>query len=153
MACNHWVTWPLITLSHFKLRTSYHNFHEDAITKLGWNTCANKMIPWLYVMWFIIAPFLYSYMSFLFALWPIHLLKLHSAISKKTMTTKLGGNTYKNERVTYLHMTWVNHTKVIKASAPKVDLMKGTNLKRPRDFWLYDTLTNEKSIYNFYKSC
>ena len=50
-------------------------------------------------------------------------------------------------------MTWVNHANVIKATAPKVALMKGTNLNRPRDFWLYDTLTNEKSTWNFYKSC
>ena len=32
-------------------------------------------------------------------------------------------------------MTCVNHAKVIKATAPKVALMKGTNLNRPRDFY------------------
>ena len=57
-----------------------------------------------------------------------------SATSKKTITTKLGGSTYKNEMVAYLHMTWPNHAKVIKATAPKVALMKGTHLNRPRDF-------------------
>ena len=34
-----------------------------------------------------------------------NLLKRHSATSKKTITTKVGGNTYKNEMVAYLHMT------------------------------------------------
>ena len=97
--------------------------------------------------------FLYSYMSFLYVMWSRNLLKLHSPTSKKTINTKLGSITYKNERVAYLHMTWVNHAKVIKATAPKVALMKGTNLNSPREFWLYDTLTNEKSICNFYKSC
>ena len=63
-----------------------------------------------------------------------NLLKLHSPSFKKTITTKLGGNTYKNERVAYLHMNSVNHAKVIKDTAPKVALMKGSNLNRPRDF-------------------
>ena len=113
------------------------------------------MIPLLYVTWFIITRFLYSYMSFLYVMWSRNLLKLHSPTSKKTITTKLGWNTYKNERVAYLHMTWVDHAKVIKATAPKVALRKGTNLNlnRSRDFWLYDILKNEKSICNFYKSC
>ena len=110
-------------------------------------------IPLLYVTWFIITCFLYSYMPFLYIMWSRTLLKLHSPTSKKTITTKLGENTYKNERVAYLNMTWVNHTKVIEAKAPKVALMKGTNLNRPRDFWLYGILINEKSIFNFYKSC
>ena len=81
-----------------------------------------------------------------------NLIKLHSATSKKTTTTKLGGNTYKNEMVAYIHMTWPNHTRVINATAPKVALMKGTHLNGSRDFLLYDILTNEKSISNFYKS-
>ena len=33
---------------------------------------------------------------------------------------------------------WPNHAKVIKATDPTVTLMKGTNLNRLRDFWLYD---------------
>ena len=127
-----------------KLRTLYHNFDKDTITKLGWNT-------WYYC--FMSLDLFYSYMSFLYVMWSRNLLKLHSPTSKKTINTKLGSITYKNERVAYLHMTWVNHAKVIKATAPKVALMKGTNLNRPRDFWLYDILTNEKSICNFYKSC
>ena len=135
---------PLIT----KLRTLYHNFHKDTITKLGWNT----WLPLLYVTWFIITCFFYILMSFRYVMWSRNLLKRHSPTSKKTITTKLGGNTYKNERVEYLHMTWVNHAKAIKAKTPKIALMKGTNLNRPRDFWLYDILTNEKSKCNFWKS-
>ena len=96
---------------------------------------------------------LYSYMSFLYFMWSRNLLKLYSATSKKTTTTRLGENTYKNEWVAYLHNTCVNHAKVIKAKTLKVALMKGINLNRPRDFWLYFILTNEKSICNFYKSC
>ena len=34
-----------------------------------------------------------------------NLIKLHSETSKKTATTKLSGNTYKNEMVAYIHMT------------------------------------------------
>ena len=104
-------------------------------------------------MWFIITLFLYSYMSFLYVTWSRNLLKLYSATSKKAITTKLGGNTYKNEILAYLHMTWPNHAKVIKATAPKVVLMKGTYLNRPCDFWLYGILTDEKSICYFYKNC
>ena len=50
-------------------------------------------------------------------------------------------------------MRWPNHAKEIKATAPKVALMKNTYLIRPRDFWLYEILKNEKIICNFYKSC
>ena len=120
-----------------KLRTLYHNFHKDTITKLGWNT-------WYYC--FMSLDLFYSYMSFLYVMWSRNLLKLHSPTSKKTINTKLGSITYKNERVAYLHMTWVNHAKVIKATAPKVALMKGTHLNRLHDFGLYDILTNGKSI-------
>ena len=110
-------------------------------------------MQFLYVIWFIVIRFLYSFMSFLYVAWSCNLLKLHSATAKKTITTKLGGNTYKNERVVYLHMTWVIHAKVIKVTAPEVALMKCTHLNRPRDFLLYDILANEKSTWNFYKSC
>ena len=135
-----------MTFDHMitKLRTLYLNFYKDTITKLGWNT-------WQHC--FMSRDLLYSFMSFLCVMWSRNLSKLHSLTSKKTITTKLGGNTYKNERVVYLHITWANHSKVIKATAPKVALMKGINLNRPRDFWLYDILTNKKSICNFYKSC
>ena len=45
-------------------------------------------------------------MSFLYVKWSHNLLKRHSATFKKTITTKVGGNTYKkNEMVAYLHMT------------------------------------------------
>ena len=90
-------------------------------------------------------------MSFLYVMWSGNLLKPHGATSKKTITTKLGGNAYENERVAYVHMTWVNRAKLIKATTLKVALMKGTNLNRPRDIWLYDILTNKKSICNFCK--
>ena len=81
----------------------YHKFHEDTITKLGWNTYANKMMPLLYDTWFIISRFLYSYMSFLYVMLSRNLLKLHSATSKKTTTTKHGGNTYKNINIAKYH--------------------------------------------------
>ena len=57
-------------------------------------------------------------MSFLYVMWSRNLLKLHGSIFKKTITTKLGGNTYKDERVAYLHMTWGDQAKVIKDTAP-----------------------------------
>ena len=120
--------------------------------KLGWNTYVKKMVL-LSVTWFILARFLYFYMSFLYFTWSRNLLKLHSATSRKVITTKLGGNTYNNEIVAYLHMMWPNHAKLIKATSLKVALMKGIHLSRPRDFWLYYMLGNEKTIWNFYKSC
>ena len=113
-------------------------FTKTTITKFGWNTYANKMIPFLYVTW------------------SRNLLELHGANSKKAITTKLGRNTYKNESINSvikfyckennkkvsiwrdLHMTWPNHAKVFKATAPKVAFMKGTHLQRPRYFWLYE---------------
>ena len=95
------------------------------------------------IIWYIITRFLYSYVSFLYVTWSRNLLKLHSTTSKKT----IGGNTYKNEMVTYLHMTWPNHAKLIKAAAPKIALMKGTHLNRQHDFWLYDILaTSSKAV-------
>ena len=78
------------------------NFRKTTITKLVWNSHANKIIPFLYVMW------------------PCKLLK-------KTITTKLGVNTYKNEMIAYLLMAWPNHTNVIKDAAPKVTLVEDTN--------------------------
>ena len=52
--------------------------------------------------------------------------------------------------LTYFHMTWPNHAKIIKATTPRVALMKGTHLNRSLEFWLYDVWTNEKSVCNFY---
>ena len=75
------------------------------------------MIPFPYLTWFIIICF-YIPMSFLNVTWLRNLIKLHSATSKSSITTKLGGNTYKNEMVAYLHMTWPNHARVGKATAP-----------------------------------
>ena len=90
-------------------------------------------------------------MSFLYVTLSRNLLKLHSITSKKSVTTKPGGNTYKNAMLAYLYMTWPNHAKLVKATAPKVALIKGAYLDRSRDFWLYDILTNERSICNFYR--
>ena len=81
-------------------------------------------------------------MPLLYVTWSRNLLKLPNATDKKTITTKVGGNTYKNEMVAYLHMKWPDHTKVVKATANKMPFMKGTHLNRLRDFWLYDILTN-----------
>ena len=44
-------------------------------------------------------------MSFLYVMLSRNLLKLHSQTTETTMTTKRGGDTYKNERLAYLHMT------------------------------------------------
>ena len=101
------------------------------------------MIPFLYVTWFIKCRLLYFYMPFLYVKWSSNSLKRHSATSKRTITTNVGGNTYQNEMVAFLHM---NQTKVVKATAPKVALMKVTHLNRPRNFSLYDILTNEPSL-------
>ena len=101
----------------------------------------------------------HSYMScdllrvvliYLYVTWTSNLLKLHSAISKRTTTITLVKNKCQNEMVAYLHVTWPNHAIVIKAAAPKVALMKGAHLDRPRSFWLYDILTNEKCINSVY---
>ena len=75
-------------------------------------TWLEYMIPLFYFTWFIINRFLHPYMSFLYVMWSHNLLKLYSPTSKKSITTEPGGNTYKNEGVAYLHMTWVNHAKV-----------------------------------------
>ena len=146
-------------------------FHKRHVNQIWWNviTWHIKNIIWqlsrrlqslnlvgihMQIKWyrsyfftiFIITCFLYFYMSFLYFRWSCNLSKLHSATSKKT----IGVNTHKNEMVAYLHMKWPNHGKLIQATAPKVALMKGTNINRLRDF---DILTNEKSISNFYKGC
>ena len=44
-------------------------------------------------------------MSFLYVTLSRNLLKLHSITSKKSVTTKPGGNTYKNAMLAYLYMT------------------------------------------------
>ena len=125
----------------------------------------NSMVLFLYVTQFILYHLLYSYMSFLYVTWSCNLSKLYnatlyshvsflyvtwscnlsklySATFKKTISTKLGGNTYQNEMVQYLHVT-----KVIKARPTKVSLIKGTHLNWPYDLWLYVILTNEESIW------
>ena len=111
MTFNHGIT-KLRTLSQFSQK--YNN-----------QTWLEYMIPLFYVTWFIITRFSYSYMSFLYVTWSSNLLKRHSSTSKKTINSKLGEKTYKNERLAYLHMTWVNHAKVIKATAPKVSFSTG----------------------------
>ena len=65
---------------------------------------------------------------------------------------KIGGNAYQNERVPVLHFTWPNHTKVIKATAPKVVLVKGT---QSQDKWSLIMWIPDKwraSNYKFYKN-
>ena len=101
------------------------------------------MVPLLYVNIFIIRHILYFYILFIYVIyvtWSRNLLKLHNATSTKTITSNVRGNSYKNKVVAYLHVTWPNHAKVIKATAPKVALMKGTPLNRPCDLimWYLD---------------
>ena len=54
---------------------------------------------------------------FLYVTWLRNLLKFQSETSKKAITTNLGKNTYQNEMVAYLHITWPNPAKTIKAIA------------------------------------
>ena len=125
-------------------------FAKVTITKPGWNRYENKKVPCLYVTWFIINHLLYLYMSFVYVIfikWSCNLLKLHSVPFTKTITTNSGGNTHQNEMVVYLHVTWSNHAKVIKALTPNIALMKGTYLNRPWDLRLHDILTNEKRMW------
>ena len=58
--------------------------------------------------------------------WSSNLLKLHSATFMKTRTTNFGGNTHQKEMVVYFHVTWSNHTKVIKVTVHNVASVKGT---------------------------
>ena len=135
-----------MTFDHMitKLRMLYYNFHKVQSPNLVGIHDTIALCHVIYVTCF---------MSFLYVMWSRNLLTLLSPNSIKTITTKLGSVTYKSVGVAYLHMTWINHAKAIKGTAPKAALMNGTNLNRPRDFWLYDTLTNEKSICNSYKRC
>ena len=59
-----------------------------------------------------------SFVTFLYA--------LHGATSTKTITTNIDGNTYQNEMVAYLHVTWPNHAKVIKTAVPKAASQQAT---------------------------
>ena len=68
--------------------------------------------------------FFYSYMYFLYVTWSQNLLKLHSTTCKKTI---LGGNSWKIEMIAYLHITWPNLAKVMKARVPKDALMKSNH--------------------------
>ena len=110
------------------------------------------MVPWLYVTWFIISHLLCSCISFIYVTyitWLRDLFKLHSATSTKILTTNKITTKWeyiKQWEVAYPHVTWPNHAKVIKATAPKVVSMKGTYLNRPRDLWLHDILKNEKLV-------
>ena len=82
----------------------------------------------------------------------IYLYVIHNATSTKTRTTNLGGNTYQNEMVAYLHAMWPNHAKVIKTTAPKFALMKGTHLNRPHELRLHIPWQMKSACSNFYKS-
>ena len=142
---------PLTTWSYGKLGTSQFSQRYNHQTWLEYICEQNDTIAVCHVIYYNLL-FIFFYIAF-YVMWSCNLLKLHSATSKNTITTKLGGNTYKNERVEYLDVTWVNYAKVMKTTAPKVAFMKGTNPSRSRDIWLYDTLTNKKKIWNFCKSC
>ena len=82
------------------------------------------------------------YMSFI-----IFLDVIYGATSMKTITISIGGNTYQNKVVAYVHAIWPNLAKVIKTTAPKFASMKGTHLNRSHDLWLHDILTNEKCMW------
>ena len=144
MTFDHVITWWIKKL--------YYNFHEDTITKRGWNTYASNMISLLCDKWFIIIRFLNSYMLLLYVMWSRNLLKLLSATFKKIITTKQSENVYKNKRVAYLHLTWVNQAKVINATAAKIALMKGTNLKDNVDFDYMISWQMERASSNFKKA-
>ena len=97
---------------------------ETVITK--WDV-THMRIKWYhcYVSRFVICHLLSSYV-------------IHSATSTRTITTNLGVNINQNEMVAYLHVTWSSHAKVIKTTAPKFALMKGTHLNRPLIAWYPD---------------
>ena len=126
-------------------------FTKTANTKIGINTYANKLIPFLYLTGYIITRCLYYYMSLLHITWSRNFLKLQCATFNKTITTNLGGIIYEIERAAYPCMTWPNHAQVIKANTSIV--AEFTHLKRLLDFWLYYILENKQSISNFHKSC
>ena len=76
-------------------------------------------------------------LSFLHVTWCNHVITRHT-------TTKHRRNTYQKEMIPLLHFMWPNHTKVNKAKARKVALMKGNYSYRTRDLWLCDILINEE---------
>ena len=84
--------------------------------------------------------------------WSSNLLKLHSATFTKTRTSNLGGNTYQKEMVVYLHVTWPNHTKVIKATVPNVASVKGTLSINHMIFHYMISWQMKRACSNFYKS-
>ena len=135
MVCNHWVTWILIKWSRGKLKILYHNFYKG-----------HNHQTWLEHMWEQNGTIAICHevcdISFI-----VFLHFIHSATSMKTIITNLGGNKHQNEMVVYLHVTWANHPKLFKTTAPKVALMKGTYLNRPHDLWLHENLTKIKSMW------
>ena len=65
------------------------------------------------------------------------------------IATGVGGNAYQNERVPLLHFTWSNHAKVIKATAPKLALMKSTYSYSACDLLVNLDKTKLKNLNNF----
>ena len=110
---------------HQVLQSSSGITKWDSYYKVRRNTYENKMVPLLCLE--------ICYMSFI-----IFLYVIHSATSTRTITTNLGVNINQNEMVAYLHVTWPSHAKVIKTTAPKFALMKGTHLNRPLIAWYPD---------------
>ena len=61
------------------------------------------------------------------------ILKLRSAPFKQAIIIKFGGNAYQHENLSLPLVSQPNHAEVIKGTAPKLALMKGTHSYRPRD--------------------
>ena len=79
-----------------------------------------------------------------FTLWSSDIEKIRSVTFKKAATTKLGRNACQNERVSLLHVTWPNYTKVNRITTLKFALTKGTHSYWPGDLWLHNILINEE---------
>ena len=78
---------------------------------------------------------------------PLPTLPLHHVITSQT-----SWNAYQNKRVPLLHFTWPSYAKVIKATVPKLSLMKGRDSYGTHDLWLCYPDKWRASDHNFYKS-
>ena len=148
MAFDHVITWQIKNIIS-------HKFYKGYSHQTWLEGYENNIAPWLYVKWFIISHLLYSYMSFVYVIyiiWSRNLVKLQSATSTKTITTNLGGNTYQNEMAAYLHVTWPNNAKVIKATTLKLLQWK---VPISTDHVIFDYMISwqmKGACSNFYKS-
>ena len=118
------LTRPLTIWSGDNLKSSYRSFHQG-YNHQTWNESANIRMERYH-----------SQMSRELIIESRDIQKFYSVTFKKAKTTKLGGMTYQNERTPFLHVTWPYRDKVIKATAPKLALMKDTHNHRPRKLWL-----------------